>query len=191
VEFSGRKKVFDGIQKYGIVDQPGFGKIYAYEVDGFGHQLLTDDANIPSLLAAPYLGYGSVSDPIYQNTRRFILSKDNPTYEEGKIAKGIGSYHTPSPDKNSAHKYWIWPLSLVMQDLTSPSPKEQSHLLTMILESDPGDHLLHESFDPDNSKRLTRPDFAWPNSLFAELVLTRELQMPFIPMGDTSDLASP
>jgi uncharacterized protein len=178
-----RLQINQGIQKYGIVDRPGFGKIYAYEVDGFGHQLLTDDANIPSLLAAPYLGYCSVNDPIYQNTRRFILSKENPTYEEGKIAKGIGSYHTPSPDKNSPHKYWIWPLSLLMQDFTSQSEPEQNSLLKMILSSDPGDHLLHESFDPDDAKRLTREDFAWPNSLDAELVLTRKLGMPFIPMN--------
>jgi meiotically up-regulated gene 157 (Mug157) protein len=61
----------------------------------------------------------------------------------------------------------------------------------MILRSDPGDHLLHESFDPDDPKQLTRQDFAWPNSLFAELVLTRELHLPFIPMGDTSDLITP
>jgi hypothetical protein len=183
-----RLQINEGIQKYGIVDTPGFGKIYAYEVDGFGHELLTDDANIPSLLAAPYLGYGSVNDLIYQNTRRFILSKANPTYEEGSVAKGIGSYHTPNPDPDSPYKYWIWPLSLVMQDFTSRSEQEQNNLLKMILSSDPGDHLLHESFDPDDAKQLTRPDFAWPNALFAELILTRELKMPFIPMGDTSDL---
>jgi hypothetical protein len=180
-----RLQINQGIQKYGIVDEPGFGKIYAYEVDGFGHVLLTDDANVPSLLSAPYLGYCSVNDPVYQNTRHFLLSKENPTYEEGKIAKGIGSYHTPSRDKNSPFKYWIWPLSLVMQDFTSRSPQKQNSLLKMILSSDPGDHLLHESFDPDDAKRLTRQDFAWPNSLFAELVLTRELGMSFIPMGDT------
>ncbi len=178
-----RNQVDAGIQKYGIVDQPGFGKIYAYEVDGFGHALLTDDTNVPSLLAAPYLGYVSADDPIYQNTRRFVLSKENPTYEEGKVAKGIGSYHTPSRDHK--FKYWLWPLSLVMQDLTSQSKEEQDTLLKMILASDPGDHLLHESFDPDDAKRLTRHDFAWPNSLFAELVLTREMGMSFIPMGDS------
>jgi hypothetical protein len=186
-----RLQINQGIQKYGIVDEPGFGKIYAYEVDGFGRVLLTDDANVPSLLSAPYLGYVSVDDPVYQNTRRFILSKENPTYEEGKIAKGIGSYHTPSGDKNSRFKYWIWPLALVMQDLTSQSEQEQNSLLKMILNSDPGDHLLHESFDPDDAKQLTRQDFAWPNSLDAELVLMRELGLPFIPMGDTSKLESP
>lgn len=31
--------------------------MFAYETDGFGSFLLMDDANIPSLLALPYLGY--------------------------------------------------------------------------------------------------------------------------------------
>jgi meiotically up-regulated gene 157 (Mug157) protein len=29
----------------------------AYEVDGFGSHLRMDDANVPSLLSLPYLGY--------------------------------------------------------------------------------------------------------------------------------------
>ena len=48
-----------GIQTYGFVLVPKYGYIYAYEVDGLGHAILTDDANIPSLLAAPYFGYTS------------------------------------------------------------------------------------------------------------------------------------
>lgn len=35
------------------------GTIWAYEVDGFGSQLLMDDANVPSLLGLPYLGAAS------------------------------------------------------------------------------------------------------------------------------------
>jgi len=33
------------IRKYGIVNHPKYGKIYAYEVDGFGNYLMMDDAN--------------------------------------------------------------------------------------------------------------------------------------------------
>ncbi len=62
------------LKKYATYNHPEFGTIYAFEVDGFGNHLLMDDANVPSLLAMPYLGDVDVNDPIYQNTRRFVWS---------------------------------------------------------------------------------------------------------------------
>jgi len=53
------KQVKVGIERYGIVDTPDYGRIYAYEVDGLGHVNLMDDANVPSLLSIPYFGYVS------------------------------------------------------------------------------------------------------------------------------------
>lgn len=53
-----------------------------------------DDANVPSLLSIPYLGYASADDPLYLNTRKLILSRTNPYFYEGKAAAGIGSPHT-------------------------------------------------------------------------------------------------
>jgi meiotically up-regulated gene 157 (Mug157) protein len=38
--------------------------------------------------------------------------------------------------------------------------------------SDVGDHRLHESFNADWPEAFTRDDFAWPNALYAELILT-------------------
>lgn len=175
-----RDEVQRGIQTYGLVYVPKYGYIYAYEVDGLGHAILTDDANIPSLLSAPYIGYTTTNDRFYQNTRRFLLSADNPSYYVGKVARGIGSFHTPDG--------WIWPLALVMQGLTASSTGEKQDILTQILASDPGDHLLHESFDPDDAKRYTRPDFGWPNALFSEFVMTSFEGVPEIPMGNTNDL---
>lgn len=73
-----------GIELFGTYLHPKYGKIYAYETDGYGNHILMDDANVPSLLSLPYLEYCHEDDPIYQNTRRFILSEDNPYYYAGK-----------------------------------------------------------------------------------------------------------
>jgi uncharacterized protein len=175
-----RDEVQRGIQTYGLVLVPKYGYIYAYEVDGLGHAILTDDANIPSLLSAPYIGYTTTSDRYYQNTRKFLLSADNPSFYQGQVARGIGSFHTPD--------HWIWPLALIMEGLTATTDNEKQDVLTQLLASDPGDHLLHESFDPDDPRRYTRDDFGWPNALFSEFVMTQFQGAQEIPMGDTSDL---
>jgi meiotically up-regulated gene 157 (Mug157) protein len=175
-----RDEVQRGIQRYGMVPVSKYGYIYAYEVDGLGHAILTDDANVPSLLSAPYIGYMPANDRYYLNTRNFLLSQDNPSYYTGNLARGIGSYHTPD--------HWVWPLALVMQGLTANSQTEKQNVLNQLLASDPGDHLLHESFDPNDPKRFTRPDFGWPNALFSEFVMTSFQGVAQIPMGDTSDL---
>lgn len=151
-----------GIEQYGLVNLPGFGKIYAYEVDGLGHANLMDDANVPSLLSIPYFGYLQANDPIYQDTRRFALSPRDPYYFTGKYASGIGSPHTP--------RGYVWPLALVMQALTSTDPQEITRVLGYIVASDVGDHRLHESFDADWPEQYTRADFAWPNALYTELM---------------------
>lgn len=154
-------QVHDAIERYGVVFVPNYGRIYAYEVDGYGHANLMDDANVPSLLSAPYIGYLDVHDPIYQATRKFILSPSDPYYYQGRDASGIGSAHTP--------RGYVWPLSLIVEALTSIDPAEKARVLGYLAASDSGDNRLHESFDPNDPKHFTRADFAWPNALFTEL----------------------
>jgi meiotically up-regulated gene 157 (Mug157) protein len=173
-----RDEVQRGIQRFGMVTDKKYGKVYAYEVDGLGKGIVTDDANVPSLLSAPYIGYTTVNNPYYLNTRAFLLSQDNASYYTGNVARGIGSYHTPD--------HWIWPLALVMEGLTANSQTEKQDVLNQLLASDPGDHLLHESFDPNDPKRYTRADFGWPNALFSEYVMTSFDGVSPIPMGDPS-----
>jgi len=158
------------IEHYGLVNEPGVGRIYAYEIDGLGHANLMDDANIPSLLSIPYFGYVSSRDVVYQATRRFSLSTRNPYYFSGKYAAGIGSPHTP-------HGY-IWPLALAVEALTSTDHEEIQRVLAYLAESDTGDDILHESFNSDWPESYTRDDFAWPNALFAELMLQRQGRLP-------------
>ncbi len=153
----------EGIKEYAVYDHPKYGKIYAYEVDGLGNTLFMDDANSPSLLSAPYLGYCNINDPIYQNTRKFILSYENPWYFEGAAAKGIGSPHTGTNK--------IWHIALCMQALTSNSKEEINSCIRMITQTHAGTRLMHESFNKDDPEDFTRPWFAWANSLFAELMI--------------------
>ncbi len=156
------EEINDGINDYGIVNHPKFGKIYAYETDGFGNYKLMDDANSPSLLSIPYLGYTDADNEIYQNTRRFILSNENPYYYEGKVAKGIGSPHTPPR--------YIWHIGLTMQIITSNDEEEIERCLSMIASSHAGTNFMHEGFDVDDPNRFTRPWFAWANTLFAQML---------------------
>lgn len=158
-----RDEIDAGIKKYGTFDHPEFGTIYAYEADGLGNQNFMDDANVPSLLSLPYLGYCSADDEIYQNTRRFILSKNNPYYYEGTAAKGIGSPHTP--------KNYIWHVSLAMQGLTSTSDDEINAILDLFETTTAGTGLMHEGFHVDDPNKFTRTWFAWANSIFAEFLI--------------------
>ncbi len=175
-----RDEVQTGIQTFGEVFTPNYGYVYAYEVDGLGNAVIADDANIPSLLSAPYIGYTKATSLVYKNTRKFLLSKDNPTYYVGKFARGIGSQHTSDG--------WVWPLALIMQGMTSTSDAERKDVLAQLLASDPGDHLLHEAFNPDDPQKFTRLDFGWPNALFSEYVMTTFGGVLPLPTGTTSDL---
>ncbi|MBV8750244.1 MAG: glycoside hydrolase family 125 protein [Candidatus Eremiobacteraeota bacterium] len=175
-----RDEVQTGIQTYGVVFTPNYGYVYAYEVDGLGHANLMDDANVPSLLSAPYLGYTKSTSFVYKNTRKFLLSKDNPTYYVGKLARGIGSPHT--------NDGYVWPIALLMEGFTAGSDQERKDVLTQLLASDPGDHLLHESFNPDDPTKFSRVDFGWPNALFSEYVMTTFEGVPPLPVGSTTDL---
>jgi uncharacterized protein len=171
-----RDGVRTGINDYGIVYTDKYGYIYAYEVDGLGKSDLMDDANVPSLLSIPYIGYEPATSAVYQNTRRFVLSPDNPYYFTGAAASGVGSPHTP--------RGYVWPLALVMQGLTTTDATEVSTVVTELHNSDLGDHLLHESFDPNEPARYTRSNFGWPCSLFAELVLNRVMGYAPLPIAD-------
>jgi meiotically up-regulated gene 157 (Mug157) protein len=157
------KEVEDAIHKYAIINHPKYGKIYAFEVDGFGNASLMDDANVPSLLALPYLGCVDKNDPIYQNTRRLVWSNDNPYFFKGKAGEGIGGPHVGLD--------MVWPMSLIMLAMTSNSDKEISSCLKTLVATDADTGFMHETFHKDDPKNFTRSWFAWANTLFGELIL--------------------
>lgn len=150
------------LQTHAVVNHLGYGDIYAYEIDGMGNALFMDDANIPSLLSLPYIGFCKADDPIYKRTRAFVLSEDNPFFFRG-VAEGVGGPHV-GPGM-------IWPLSIIMRALTSDDEAEIESCLRMLLDTTAGTGFMHESFDARDPRNYTRPWFAWCNSLFGELVL--------------------
>ena len=168
-----RGEIVAGIRKYGVTEHPQFGRIYAYETDGMGHYNLMDDANVPSLLSIPHLGCPADAE-IYQNTRRFVLSRQNPYYFSGKAASGIGSPHTP-------HGY-LWPIALAMQAITSEDPAEAEALVRTLCRTDAGTGFMHESFDCNDPSHFTRAWFAWANSLFALLMLRLYAPKELLPL---------
>ena len=146
-----------------VYNHPEFGPIYAFEVDGFGNHLLMDDANVPSLLAMPYLGDVSLSDPVYQNTRRFVWSKSNPYFFSGKAGEGIGGPHVGYD--------MAWPMSIMMKAFTSTDDDEIRRCVKMLLDTDASTGFIHESFNVNDAKKYTRDWFAWQNTLFGELII--------------------
>jgi meiotically up-regulated gene 157 (Mug157) protein len=158
-------QISHGIKEWGIVEHKEFGKIYAFEVDGFGSSCIMDDPNIPSLLSLPYLGYCDLDDEIYQNTRKLILSEWNVFYAKGQIACGITSPHVGICDH-------FWPMATIMQALTTKDEKEIIDCLATLKRTHAKTFFMHESVDVDDAHHYTRHWFAWVNSLFGELILT-------------------
>lgn len=156
-------EVEGALKKYAVHNHPKYGPIYAFEVDGFGNQLLMDDANVPSLIAMPYLGDVESNDPIYQNTRRFVWSEDNPYFYKGKAGEGIGGPHIGFD--------MVWPMSIMMKAFTSNDDAEIKACVKMLMDTDAGTGFMHESFHKDNPEKFTRVWFAWQNTLFGELIL--------------------
>jgi uncharacterized protein len=152
-----------GITEYGTVNHPEFGKIYAYEINGYGSYNLMDDANVPSLLSLPYLLSIQDNEPNYKNTRKFVLSESNPFFFKGSAGEGIGGPHVGVN--------MIWPLSIIMRGITSNDDKEIKFCLDMLQKSHAGTGFMHESFNKDDASKFTRKWFAWANTLFGEFVL--------------------
>ena len=171
-------EVETALKKYATYNHPEYGTIYAFEVDGYGNRFLMDDANVPSLLAMPYLGDMDVNDPIYQNTRRFVWSEANPYFFRGSAGEGIGGPHIGYD--------MAWPRSIMMKAFTSQDDAEIKRCVEMLMTTDAGTGFMHESFNVNDPADFTRAWFAWQNTLFGELnVMNKAMNLGFYEMlGD-------
>jgi uncharacterized protein len=155
-------EVETALKEYSVIDHPRFGKIFAYEVNGFGSYHLMDDANVPSLLSLPYLGSVRADDEVYRNTRKYVLSEENPFFFNGSAGSGIGGPH--------AGMDMIWPLSIIMRGLTSNNDDEIRNCIKLLKSTHAGTGYMHESFHKNNPSNFTRKWFAWANTLFGEFL---------------------
>lgn len=155
-------EVEKALQQHAIVEHKTFGKIYAYEVNGFGSYNLMDDANVPSLLAMPYLGSVKDTDPIYRNTRKLVLSAENPFFYKGTAGEGIGGPHVGQD--------MIWPMSIIMRGLTSHDDAEIKACINLLQKTHGDTGFMHEAYHKDDPKNFTRKWFAWANTLFGEFL---------------------
>jgi meiotically up-regulated gene 157 (Mug157) protein len=151
------------------------GEIWAFEVDGYGNQLFMDDANIPGLLSLPYLGCCNTNDPVYQRTRRLVLSENNPYFFQGAAASGVGGPHEGLD--------MIWPMAIIVQALTSTDDTEIRQCLQWLKTTHANTGFMHESFNKNDPSKFTRAWFAWANSLFGELIVNLSQQRPHLLHG--------
>ncbi len=166
-------EVRQALDKYATVEHKKYGKVYAFETDGFGSHLIMDDANVPSLLSLPYLNSISKTDPIYLNTRKLLFSSDNPFFYKGKYAEGIGGPHIEKDDM-------IWHMSIIMRAMTSTSDEEIRSCIKMLKNTHGGTGFMHEGFHKDDPKNFTREWFAWTNTLFGELLWKTYKEKPHL-----------
>jgi len=118
----------------------------------------------------PYLGTAQKNDAIYQNTRRYVLSPENPFYFKGKAAEGVGSPHTGLD--------LIWPIGLIVRSLTSSDDTEIKKCIQTLVATHNGTGFMHESFNKNDPKDFTRKWFAWANTIFGELIMETYLRKP-------------
>ncbi|KAH8750739.1 hypothetical protein F5883DRAFT_434639 [Diaporthe sp. PMI_573] len=172
------QQITDGIWDHGVVQHAKFGRVFAYEVDGYGSHILMDDANYPSLLALPLMGFIPPDDEVYQNTRKMLLSRaSNPYYLEGQEFRGIGGPHIGLRN--------AWPMSLLIQAQTTDDDAEIMGCLDYVLKTAKLG-LIHESIDVNSGYAYTRSWFAWANGVFAETILDLANRKPHLIFKDAT-----
>jgi meiotically up-regulated gene 157 (Mug157) protein len=165
-----QQQVQKALNENGIINHPKFGRIIAFEVNGYGSFHMMDDANVPSLLSLPYIGAISPKDPLYLNTRKVVLSENNPFFYKGKAGEGIGGPHTGADT--------IWPMSIILRAITSVNEKEIKDCIKILVKTHAGTGFMHESFHKDDATKFTRKWFAWANTLFGELIMNTSFKYP-------------
>ncbi|OJA20895.1 hypothetical protein AZE42_00869 [Rhizopogon vesiculosus] len=157
------KTIEEAIWEHSVVDD-----IFAYETNGLGSRYVMDDANVPSLLSLPYLGFLDMNHHAYVKTKGILMSRGNPYYAKGKNFFGIG------------------PMSQITNVFGTNDDQEILTSLYTIVNNTGGLGLIHESINIYNDSDYTRPWFAWANSYFAEMLLDLAQRKPHLIFTDSN-----
>ena len=104
-----------------------------------------------------------------------ILEKaGNPYYLTGQAIEAIGGPHV-----GVTH---AWPMSLLVQAMTSDSDKEIMRLLESV-KATGSLGLIHESVNVNAVRDYTRSWFAWANSVFAQTIIDLARRKPHLLFG--------
>ncbi|KAH8914578.1 glycoside hydrolase family 125 protein [Atractiella rhizophila] len=150
-----KKAIYD----YGVLDGS-----FSFEVDGFGSHNRQDDANVPSLLSLPYLGFLDRNDWRYKKTKDRLLSRGNGYFAKGKNFFGVGGPHASPGTQNP------WPMSLISSIYGT---SDDSEIMTYL-------YTIANSQNIYNTTKYTRPWFAWANSYWAEMILDLAERKPYL-----------
>lgn len=136
-----------GIWEHAVITTKNYGEVFAFEVDGYGSHILMDDANLPSLLALPLMGFVERDDKVYQNTRKMILERSgNPYCLVGKAFSGVGGPHV-----GLQH---AWPMSRLVQAMTTNNDDEIKQVLIDVRDTSRLG-LIHESVNVNRASDYT------------------------------------
>jgi len=160
------------LRDYAVVINHQFGRILPYEIDGYGNSYCIEESTVPSLLSLPYLEVFGFGDPLYRNTRRFLLSDANPYYYRGKAVSGPGGPHWGGD--------MISPVALIVQGLTSTDDQEVRRCLRTLQKTHGGTGFMHQAFNKDDADKFIGPWYPAANSLFGELILKSYKERPHV-----------
>ncbi|KAJ7048385.1 hypothetical protein C8F01DRAFT_1282717 [Mycena amicta] len=159
------KRVHDAIWQTTLLNN-----VFAYETNGLGARYEMDDANVPSLVSLPYLGFLDKTNPAYVATRKKLFSRSNPYFAAGKNFSGIGGPHVDA--------WHPWPMSQISAIFGTDNDTEIVERLYLIAKNTAGLGLIHESQSIYDPTSYTRAWFAWANSFFAEMLLDLAQRKP-------------
>jgi uncharacterized protein len=157
-----------GIRDHGTVKTKSGDQMYAYEVNGRGAALKDfDDANVPSLLSIPLLGWSGYNNTVYRTTRSRIMNPElNNRYHVGAKLVGQGSPHTPLG--------YVWPMSFAITALTAEGTKEEIAKSMLFELQQSLDAACNDAAHEGVSSSTGCPSswFEWSNALFVVLTET-------------------